>query len=142
MALSLPNFNLTCKIWHGGFSWNAAYPVAVPVGPPSLTTVCQLFIPPNIYAGSWVPYQTAGGIIQALGNRHPPVFLRLPKGTDARCFYFQFPVPLPADLVECPSGSKRLYGITWVDDIHKGFSNEYRVAMLVNVYYAGTWPMP
>jgi hypothetical protein len=142
MPSYIPTFNLTCNIWHAGFSWNGAFPVAVPGGAPSLSPVCQLYIPPSVYVGNLTVGQTAGGIITGGAVMKPPVILRLPKGTDVRCYDFTFSAALIADLVECPAGTKRLYGITWVDDVHKGFINEYRVAMLVNIYYAGAYPMP
>jgi len=44
-----------------------------------------------------------------------------------------------ADRMEIPAGSGRYYQVAWVDDIAKGFPNEYR---LVLVYKLGTWPTP
>jgi len=35
------------------------------------------------------------------------------------------------DLIEAPAGMKRYYAVRWVDDVAKGFGNEYRIALMV-----------
>lgn len=54
------------------------------------------------------------------------------------------------DVVEVPSGSGRWYGVAYVDDVGKGFVNEYRLAFAQKIYealdptaYPGLfWPVP
>lgn len=54
------------------------------------------------------------------------------------------------DVVECPAFSGRWYQVIGVDDVGKGFTNEYRVAILQKIYetidpvdYLGLfWPTP
>jgi len=97
-----PDFNLSCNIYRSP----DVYP-----GSPTLSSDCQLYLASrgliDVTPGSptdWVP----------------PIYLRLPALTDVR----------PGDLVECPSGTARLYLTRWVEDMHKGFDNEYRVGIL------------
>lgn len=57
------------------------------------------------------------------------------------------------DAVEVPAGSGRFYAVAHVDDVAKGFSNEYRLAVLYqlsthiqnitgNPWAAPVWPTP
>jgi hypothetical protein len=63
--------------------------------------------------------------------------LLLPAGTDIRG-----PASSTgADSVEVPSGSGRWYGVFFVDDIAKGFSNEHRLALLAQ-YVPQPTPLP
>lgn len=41
-----------------------------------------------------------------------------------------------ADLLEIPAGSKRLYVVLHVDDVAKGFANEYRIVFCCRVAQA------
>lgn len=74
--------------------------------------------------------------------------LLLPALTDVRstaCGYI-------ADSVECPAGSGRIYFVAGVDDVGKGFPNEYRIAVLIaaseprqgtgSEYLGLFWPTP
>jgi hypothetical protein len=61
---------------------------------------------------------------------------------------------LSPDLVEVPKASGRFYDVVWVDDVGKGFANEYRLAFIqyrsaflppsgsVNFPTSTTVPMP
>ena len=142
MALSLPNFNLHCNIWHGAITWYGAYPAAVPVAAPSLSPVCQLFIDSHVIQGTWQSVASAAGLIYPLSSNAMPIILRLPKLTDIRPMWFLPTNARVTDGVEVPAGSKRYYAVTQVEDMHKGFPNEYRVALLAWVYYYGSWPLP
>jgi hypothetical protein len=53
-------------------------------------------------------------------------FLLCPKLTDIRARWNN----VLADIVEFPAGSKRFYGVVDVDDVGKGFANEYRLVVL------------
>lgn len=55
------------------------------------------------------------------------------------------------DIVEVPDGSGRWYSVEYVDDVAKGFTNEYRVAVLSKAFDDGyvsnhfpglKWPSP
>ena len=104
----LPTFNLTSRIWHG-------QPLTGPFPPtpaPDLTPDCQL--------AEWsrlnfhVTGATAALFIQ----------IRVPKLTDVRGLNSS----TASDIAEVPSGSGRFYQIAYVDDVGKGFANEYRCA--------------
>jgi hypothetical protein len=45
-----------------------------------------------------------------------------------------------ADTVEVPAGSGRYYAILAVDDVARGFENEYRLALAEPAY--NLWPVP
>lgn len=102
MSVYAPDFNLSCNVWR--------FPVFFPA-PPTLTVSCQLYI-----ASRGLVDITPG----VPGAWDPPIYLRLPALTDIR----------PTDQIECPAGSGRLYNTRWVEDLHKGFPNEYRVGLL------------
>jgi hypothetical protein len=71
----------------------------------------------------------------------------LPAGTDIRDEYCAGNI---YDLVEVPSGSGRWYTTSLVDDVAKGFPNEYRLAAIRKVsgsvfpgnFPGMTWPTP
>lgn len=111
MAFTIPKFNLLCDIWRGN--------TAPPVGDPALAEVpCQL---------AWD--RAADYVITVGANRIHPMKLRVPAGTDLRgqlSSTFQ-------DTVEIPSGSGRYYTCWMVDDVAKGFSNEYRQGLVFAV---------
>lgn len=112
MPYTLPHFNLTSNIWR--------LPDVYP-GTPTLSVASQLYLwsrqIPNLS-------QTTGD------DWAPPIALRLPALTDVQ----------PQDTVECPAGSGRLYVVLGVEDLHKGFSNEYRVAGLLQQFQP--FPLP
>ena len=86
--------------------------------------------------------QNASAKLVPVSVQSIPIILRLPKLTDVRWYSFLYTSPYSTDAVECPRGSKRLYAVCQVEDIHKGFANEYRIALLSFVYYTGSWPLP
>ena len=116
----LPTFNLTCNVWFGqGIN-------AVPMGGPDLAGVaCQLspgervsvgeVAGPGIYMWLMVPPRT-----NIAGD---PRSLLSPNG----------------DLIECPAGSGRYYHLKFVDDVGKGFPNEYRFGLMV---HGTSWLVP
>jgi hypothetical protein len=109
MPYVIPTFNLTCNIWHGGN----------PVGPPSLSSPC------NLAWGRRVNVASTGGTT-LVGVPLVCMSLLLPKLTDIR----GRSAAGGEDAVEVPAGSGRFYGSTFVDDIGKGFANEHRCAIL------------
>jgi hypothetical protein len=58
--------------------------------------------------------------------------LLLPAGTDIRDFNCAL-AGYPYDIVEVPSGSGRWYAVGIVDDVAKGFPNEYRMAYITKI---------
>jgi hypothetical protein len=102
MPTFLPDFNLTCNMWR---------PPAIVTDPPTDIFNCQLYVAPKGFLDI-TPSQPTLWV--------PPIWLRLPPLTDLR----------PGDEVECPAGSGRTYVTRWVEDLHKGFPNEYRVGLL------------
>lgn len=107
-----PVFNLMCSGWR---------PPNVPPAPSDYSLQCQLYI-------------ASRGLIDITpGNPAlwvPPIYLRVPPFSDIR----------PDDIIECPLGSGRLYSVRWVEDLHKGFPNEYRVGVLEQTFQP--FPLP
>jgi hypothetical protein len=119
ISYSQPTFNLTCNVWRHG----------VPTtDPPALSPRC------NLAWGKRVNVASTGGT-GFIGIPLVTMQLLLPKLTDVRgpqC-------PTGDDTIEVPAGSGRIYTVTFVDDIGKGFLNEHRCAILQQ----GTgWPEP
>lgn len=88
-------------------------------GPPRVSTHG------NLAYGKRVNVMSTGGT-GTFGVPAQLMSLLLPALTDVRG-------PLAssgADAVECPAGSGRVYLVTFVDDIGKGFINEHRIAQL------------
>lgn len=102
MSYTPPIFNIDCNIWHDG----------VPItDPPDIFTQCQLYVNSRVSLNvnetddeEWVP----------------PIFLRVPFGTDVRRL----------DSVECVAGSGVWYHVRWVERVHLGFANQYVMALL------------
>jgi hypothetical protein len=97
-----------------------------PGAPRMVNVPCQLRAAEHITSGFGEP----------LGNSQAalPAVL-FPTLTDVRD-QFCAPINNPDD-VEVPAGSGRIYAVVNVDDVAKGFTNEYRIA------YVGkriTWP--
>jgi len=127
MAFRTPTFNLAFNIWR----------VTNTVGnPPDVVGFC------NLSCGK------RG--LQAIGAQNSPIGLAgtaayaksldaytellLPALTDIR------PLDSPLgemDCVEVPAGSGRYYWVSWVEDVAKGFANEYRLALVIRL--TGQW---
>jgi hypothetical protein len=127
-----PTFNVVVNCWRNA-AWNASFPPIVPA--PSLT------FNGNLQMGDKV----AGGAIQT-----GYMYLAVPKLTDIRDGIKEVnpPAAAPNDVVEVPAGSGRFYAVVWVDDVGKGFPNEYRNALIGVVRGVGLvpqlplWPTP
>lgn len=124
MPFAPPALPLTCNVFQaqGG-------QLAPPAGPTQVNVPCALRLLKTAYAVG------LGGASAA-----PIVFLLLSKQTDVR------PPHAPGvrgDAVEVPAGSGRFYSVTAVDDVAKGFPNEYRLAtMTYSPNRVGWWPFP
>jgi hypothetical protein len=130
MAFTVPDFNLTVSLWTG--PW--------PYGPLSRR-------------GDIMGNLTLGRRIQTMFSIGSPThglqgysFLLVPAGTDIR----DSASASGYDIVEVPQGTNRFYVVAFVDDVAKGFSNEYRQCSLVkaaaivdSVEFPGVhWPTP
>jgi hypothetical protein len=120
MSYTLPTFNLSVNIWR-----YPSYP-----GVPTLTAMGNL-----AYSR-----RTASDLVGPLPVTPTYCYARvmsllLPRLTDIRDAASE----ADGDLVEVPAGSGRVYQVTYVDDIGKGFANEHRIALL---YKYPLWPAP
>lgn len=120
MAFSVPNFNLTVNIFSGSSGGG---------GTPREVTVGNLSMGRRLVATHENP---VGGPLDV----HTYVFLLLPAFTDVRDAYG---ISGEADIVEVPADSGRKYGVFYVDDVAKGFPNEYRECVLIK---SPGWPEP
>ena len=126
MAYVQPQYNITCNIWTG-VPGNFPSP---PVGPPRIIVQpCALVLGRRVNVVSTGGTGEPGVPLQAIN-------LLLPPGTDIRGPQDT----VVADIVECPAGSGRVYGVYFVDDIGKGHFNEHRTASLLAI--AGSWVAP
>jgi hypothetical protein len=124
MGFRPPVFNSTCNLWTG--------PAVPPVGPPRLTVVCQLRNAGKLHTGE-------AYVVDPTTTNFPAVVMTeilFPLHTDVRDIYS---APAGSDVAECPAGSGRFYATSCVEDVAKGFTNEYRVAYALKV---GLWPTP
>jgi hypothetical protein len=126
MAYRVPTFNIKCNIWHN--PWPV--PGSPGMRPPDLGNVeCQLTYGRRMQL---IQTQATADIEEyTLGMN-----LLLPKRTDVRGPNG----PSGGDLVEVPAGTGRYYLVYGVDDVGRGFSNEYRTAGIQ--CKAGSWPEP
>jgi hypothetical protein len=118
MAFTVPTFNLVCNVWTN----------PGPPGAPRLSPACNLQHARRVFAPS------EGGTF-TLANPWISMFLLVAKGTDIRDQY----CPSGQDVIECPQGSGRMYYCVHVDDVGKGFTNEFRCCVIAKL---GSWPQP
>lgn len=130
MAYSLPNFNSNCSIWHGQMA-DGNMPLTGPIGPPDLTTVCQVYFPRYSYLGD-----SAYGLWTVTSDppsRSPfvayqlPLLLRVPKGTDLRPVYSE----TGADIIELELDLTYFWACRDTKPVALGFSNEYLVGSII-----------
>jgi len=130
MAYKIPEFNLNVAIFTG--PW--------PVG------IHREIVKGNLAFGRRVQ-QVRVTEVQPANTYGGQCTLLLPALTDIR----DGSCNLNPDFVEVPSGSGRWYGVMLVDDVGKGFANEYRAATIGKIWqgidgvgsYPGLfWPTP
>jgi hypothetical protein len=112
VAFRLPAFNLTANIWR-------VNGVARTYAAPDVITLCNLSQGRRVLA----PVAKAAGVPAP----YYPSELLLPPLTDVRGFWNG----VNQDVIEVPAGSKRFYSVIQVDDVAKGFANEYRLALML-----------
>jgi hypothetical protein len=111
----LPNFDLVCNIWR-----NATLITA----PPDLSPACQLRV-------------FKSGFFGIAGVNAGAMLLCLLAGTDIRpqgCATFH-------DQLEVPALTGRFYNCIAVDDVGRGFPNQYRIALIEPNYAIWTLPI-
>ena len=118
MAYTVPTFNLTCNLFR---YTGAAY--------------VNLFnFPGNLQMGRRVPYILTG---MTDGDNLPlSPYLLCPIATDVRDLSTG---QAKNDVVEVPAGSGRWYGVLGVDDVAKGFPNEFRICVLDKIGWYAPW---
>jgi hypothetical protein len=131
MPFTLPTFNLTCNIWTG--SVGAYPPLSPPTGSPRIAAQpCGL-------AHGKLSSKVAPIGSSFLSISVGVMQLLLPKGTDVRGIESN---TAAVDLVECPAGTGRYYFVQSVDDVGKGFVNEYRLAFMTSIVESWLAPYP
>jgi len=133
MGFIVPDFNLTCDVYDGPYDTRALRLAGVE---------CNLAMGRRVQ----VDFHDATGLGFGAGTAQ----LLVPAGTDIREVAQLAGGGPPYDIVEVPSGSGRWYVVNSVDDVAKGFPNEYRLAFLAklssNSGLANTtglfWPIP
>ena len=104
--------------------WRSASPLD---GPPDFECLGNLAWGRRVTAATGIPEDESADTLLAA--------LLLPALTDVRDGYSAG----GADIVEVPAGSKRWYLVKQVDDVGKGFANEFRVAVIAK---QAPWPAP
>lgn len=112
MAFRIPTFNLTANVWRG-------LSFVGPLPPPDLVVQANL----QFAHKSKVDIADNPGLTSLM-------YLLVPAGTDIRG---RWQPTFQADAVEIPAGSRRFYAVIFVDDVAKGFGNEYRIAGMVQI---------
>lgn len=121
-----PTFNLICDIYSMVGLLPVLRAIAVPV---------QLYNPWRNNTGGQEPAQT----VPATQSAFASIILRFPAFTDVRS---QWCSPTGrGDQIECPSGSGVFYIVSDVNDVAKGFPNEYRAA-LCTIWRPTPVPLP
>lgn len=118
MHIKSPKFPLLCNIYAGAIP---------PVGVLRNSAKCQLQWTGLDMNGSTMPVGFYSTAVRQLW---------MPAFTDIRPAQMaMFP-----DIVEVPAGSLRFYQVIDVDDIAKGFPNEFRMALIAMIPFI--WPIP
>jgi hypothetical protein len=124
MPYRLPAFNLTVRIF---------------ASPPPLT------VPRVITTGNLSPGYRSFAAVPVSGVApailQDEAYLSVAKGVDIRGASSTY----IGDMVECPTGTGRYYRVLHVEDVAKGFPNEYRRATMVQNLVGGNgpvWPVP
>lgn len=128
MGFRVPSFNLECRVWSRA---------DVPPGPVTIATLPAARFKPVC--------QLRGAGKQSTAQDEDTYWsfsavLLLQAGTDIRDRFSWDGVTMDQpDFVEVPEGSGRGYTVVYVDDVAKGFANEYRYAFIFKNPY---WPIP
>jgi hypothetical protein len=132
MSFRLPAFNLEVDIYR---TVNGSYTLANFYGTPDITEIAQL----NVHWG--------GSMGDIRDGYFVGVEVKLPALTDVRPPYLLEGDYL-GDYIDVPAGSGRMYLVKQVDDVAKGFTNEYRSVLCIPAPWSDadethhTWPTP
>lgn len=122
MAFRVPAMPLTCNIWRQGNPYG---------NPPDVVSRCNLSMGRRVQQFVYPATTDPSPTNPAFEFLSLELGLLLPKGTDIR------PAELfgiiVGDMVEVPAGTGRWYWVTAVDDVGKGFANEYRFAVVTQL---------
>lgn len=132
MGFRIPNFNLTCNIYSG---IGGAYPPLAFVG-----GAPRIAAQPCALAHGRIAGHHGGSGSGFTELTIWQMQLCLPALTDIRGFEENALNGL--DQVECPAGSGRYYCVNSVDDVGKGYVNEYRCALIQAIIQTWTPPYP
>jgi hypothetical protein len=129
MAFSVPDFNLLCDVYTGPWVGKVLRIVGLP---------CNLAFGRRVQTNYVTGFD--GGGVAAVSN------LLVPARSDVR----DYSCVSGYDVFEVPSGTGRFYYSSAVDDVGRGFPNEYRIVILAKVafnvnnaeYPGGFWPTP
>jgi hypothetical protein len=114
MAFNTPTFNLTVNLWSATLVTN----------PPTMSFLACLS--PGRRTMLLAPSTLTNPVYVQVPTWGPTSELMCPKGTDIRGAQNSG----MTNVVECPAGSARYYLVLFVEDVGKGFPNEYRLALL------------
>lgn len=120
MAFHVPDFNLTCNIFDNDGS--GIYPTV------RISPNCNLS--PGKRTMQFCDFSPGGQPLVGGQGFFFSSNLLLPKQTDLHTLLNGYAFP---DLIEVPASSGRFYGLTWWEDVGKGFSNEYRLAIICQI---------
>lgn len=122
MAHSTPEFNLLCNYWDDDANYTVV-PAVIELLP------CQLRAP--IHTPAAQGFGVANGVYMWS--------ILVPAGTNIRDYSQNW----EGGIIEVPAGSGRAYSVIHVDDVAKGFPNEYRI-VFVRKFFAENlyWPSP
>jgi hypothetical protein len=118
MPYRVPTFNVLVNIWR------ATTPLT---SPPDVTSLGNLAWGRSVSASTGIPEDLDPDTLVAK--------LLLPSSTDVRDSYS----PPGADIVEVPAGTLRYYVVKQVDDVGRGFPNQFRFAIITKL---APWPGP
>jgi hypothetical protein len=127
MPYQLPQFPLTINVWRNATGV---------INPPDVVTQG------NLTPGKRTFESFVVGVFGVIPR--PLVYVLFPPLTDVRPTTGGF---AQGDILECPAGSGRYYGVLWVEDVGKGFANEHRMAAVMPGYngvgaLTPPWPLP
>lgn len=112
MAYTLPNFNLTFNLWLS--------PTAPDDSPPFATDIpCQVYV------------HAKADIDQIQGGSNdwvPPIYIRVPLNAKR---------PQVGDIIQIIYLGEDYYRVTWTQNIHMGFPNEYVMVLTKHCDAAG-----
>jgi len=123
MPYNVPTFNLTARLWH----------ISTPLAnPPDLVFLSQLRVTPRSIQGQ-MDWEQAPIPEPYPQTQMFSILLCCPKLTDIRGPGYDLVAPFNGDWVQV-AHTGWIYSVMQVEDVTKGFPNEYRIAALGLAY--------